>query len=74
MTESETFNLVDCPECSEFQVKIDRTPSYTHWGRIDSRTGIDQRAEVGILSRNVRFYGEMNAEECQYAFTRESLG
>ena len=41
------------------KVKIDRIPSFTHWGRIDSRTGIDQRAEVGLLSRNVRFYGEL---------------
>ena len=43
------------------KVKIDRIPSFTHWGRIDSRTGIDQRAEVGLLSRNVRFYGELGA-------------
>ena len=34
---------------------------------------IDQRAEVGLLSRNVRFYGEMSANSCQYAKTREQL-
>ena len=58
----------------EAQVKVDRSPSHTHWGRIDPRTGIDQRAEVGLLSRNVRVYGEMSSQTCQYAWTRESLG
>ena len=46
---------------------------FTHWGRIDSRTGLDQRAEVGLLSRNVRFYGELEETGCDYAFTREQL-
>ena len=56
------------------KVKIDRIPSFTHWGRIDTRTGVDQRAEVGLLSRNVRFYGELDhSKGCQYAFTREQL-
>ena len=71
--ESEVFTIVDCPECNSNQVKVDRTPSYTHWGRIDPRTGADQRAEVGLLSRNVRFYGEMSSDTCQYARTREQL-
>ena len=71
--ESEVFELVACPECNSNQVKVDRTPSYTHWGRIDPRTGADQRAEVGLLSRNVRFYGEMSSDTCQYARTREQL-
>ena len=46
---------------------------FTHWGKIDSRTGLDQRAEVGLLSRNVRFYGELEDTGCDYAFTREQL-
>ena len=66
--ESETFTIVECPECTSHQVKLDRPATFTHWGRIDSTTGIiDQRAEVGLLSRNVRFYGEMSADSCQYA-------
>ena len=60
-------------ECSENEVKVDRTPNNTHWGRIDPRTGADQRAEVGLLTRNVRFFGEMSSATCQYAKTRESL-
>ena len=35
-------------ECTEFQVKVDRPPTNTHWGRIDPRTGADQRAEAGV--------------------------
>ena len=44
---TEVFVLVECPECSANQVKLDRTSKFHHWGRIDSRTGIDQRAPVG---------------------------
>ena len=72
--ESETFTIVECPECTANQVKLDRPATFTHWGRIDTDSGIiDQRAEVGLLSRNVRFYGEMSSTTCQYALTRESL-
>ena len=71
--DSEVFTIVNCDECSDHQVKLDRVADTTHWGRISDRTGIDQRAEVGLLSRNVRFYGEMSSNSCQYAYTRESL-
>ena len=59
--ESEVFTIVDCQVCEPNQVKIDRAPNNTHWGRIDPRTGADQRAEVALLSRNVRFFGEMSS-------------
>ena len=40
---------------------MDRPATFTHWGRIDSDSGIiDQRAEVGLLSRKVRFLGSEN--------------
>ena len=71
--DSEVFTIVECAECSTNQVKLDRVADYTHWGRISPRTKIDQRAEVGLLSRNVRFFGEMSSDSCQYAYTRESL-
>ena len=71
--DSEVFTIIECDSCSANQLKLDRAAEYTHWGRISPRTGIDQRAEVGLLSRNVRFYGEMSADKCQYAYTRESL-
>ena len=64
---TEVFTVVDCHgECASNQVKLDRMASNTHFGRIDERTGIDQRAAVGLLSRNVRFQGEVGTE-CQYA-------
>ena len=54
------------------QVQLDRTPTNTHWGRVDIETEADQRAQVGLLSRNVRFYGEMNSDNsCKYVRTRE---
>ena len=59
--ESEVFTIVDCQACEPNQVMIDRAPNNTHWGRIDPRTGADQRAEVALLSRNVRFFGEMSS-------------
>ena len=33
------------------KLRLDRVPTYTHWGRIDSRTGIDQRAEGTVLKQ-----------------------
>ena len=71
--DSEVFTIIECDTCAENQVKLNRAADFTHWGRISPRTGIDQRAEVGLLSRNVRFYGEMSSSSCQYALTRESL-
>ena len=53
--ESEVFEVKDCPECRANQVKIDRTPTNTHWGRIDPVTGIDQRAEGYFPVRFVPF-------------------
>lgn len=70
--ESEVFTIVECQACSSNQIQVDRTPTNTHWGRIDTRSGADQRAEVGLLSRNIRFYGEMNQDNvCRYVRTRE---
>ena len=69
---TESFTIVDCPECSQNQVKLDRPALYTHWGKIDVRSGVDQRAPVGLLTRNVKIQGEVGTK-CQYALTRESL-
>ena len=54
---SEVFEIIECSSCLINQLKLDRPAEFNHWGRIDKRTGIDQRAEVGLLSRNIRFYG-----------------
>ena len=69
---SEVFEIRPCGDCDNNELMLDRPADFTHWGRVDQRTGIDQRAEVGLLSRNIRFYGEMQPT-CDYARTRESL-
>ena len=53
---SEVFEIADCGKsCGINQFKLDQPAKFDHWGRIDKRTGLDQRAEVGILSRNIRY-------------------
>ena len=69
---SETFVVLRCKSCNANQIQLDRIPTYLHWGRIDERTGLDQRAEVGLLSRNVRVTSELG-DECQYAYTRDAI-
>ena len=56
---SEEVVILECPECSNNQVKLNRQANYNHWGRLDSRSGIDQRAPVGLLTRNVKIQGEV---------------
>ncbi|MEE6503771.1 hypothetical protein FKM82_004941 [Ascaphus truei] len=57
MHQAEEFNLLQCPECKSNQVKIDGSPLYTHIGEVVD--GIDMRAEVGLLTRNILIKGEM---------------
>ena len=67
---SEVFTLVDCgKECGINQLKLDRPATYDHWGRIEERTGLDQRAEIGLLTRNIKFHGS-EADHCEYAESR----
>ncbi|KAM4676365.1 cell surface hyaluronidase CEMIP2-like isoform 1-T2 [Discoglossus pictus] len=61
MHQAEEFNLLQCPECKSNQVKIDGSPLYTHIGEVID--GIDMRAEVGLLTRNIVVKGEME-ESC----------
>ncbi|XP_058854905.1 cell surface hyaluronidase-like [Acipenser ruthenus] len=51
MYQAEEFGLLPCPECKTNQVKIDGTPHYLHMGEIVD--GVDMRAEVGLLNRNI---------------------
>uniref|UniRef100_A0A8C5M5N0 Hyaluronoglucosaminidase n=1 Tax=Leptobrachium leishanense TaxID=445787 RepID=A0A8C5M5N0_9ANUR len=57
MHQAEEFNLLHCPECKSNQVKIDGNPLYMHIGEVVD--GIDMRAEVGLLTRNIVIRGEM---------------
>ncbi|KAK7802812.1 hypothetical protein U0070_023602 [Myodes glareolus] len=76
MYQAEEFTLLPCPECSRFQVKVKETPQFLHVGEIID--GIDMRAEVGILTRNVVIQGEMEAScyaenQCQF-FDYDTFG
>ncbi|XP_019949359.2 cell surface hyaluronidase [Paralichthys olivaceus] len=57
MHQAEEFTLLPCPHCTRRQVRIQGRPQYNHVGEIID--GVDMRAEVALLSRNILIYGEM---------------
>ncbi|XP_061674010.1 cell surface hyaluronidase [Syngnathoides biaculeatus] len=57
MHQAEEFTLLPCPHCTTQQVRIQGKPLYNHVGEIID--GVDMRAEVALLSRNILIYGEM---------------
>ncbi|XP_054628845.1 cell surface hyaluronidase isoform X1 [Dunckerocampus dactyliophorus] len=57
MHQAEEFTLLPCPHCNSRQVRIQGKPLYHHVGEIVD--GVDMRAEVALLSRNILIYGEM---------------
>uniref|UniRef100_A0A663E590 hyaluronoglucosaminidase n=1 Tax=Aquila chrysaetos chrysaetos TaxID=223781 RepID=A0A663E590_AQUCH len=76
MHQAEEFNLLPCPECKNNQVKIDGSPLYLHIGEVID--GIDMRAEVGLLTRNILIQGEMEEScygqnQCQF-FSFDTFG
>ncbi|XP_069480268.1 inactive cell surface hyaluronidase CEMIP2-like isoform X2 [Ambystoma mexicanum] len=69
MHQAEEFTLLPCPECGSHQVKIQGSPLYVHMGEVVD--GVDMRAEVGLLTRNIRIQGEMEdscygPNQCQF--------
>ncbi|XP_018417775.1 PREDICTED: transmembrane protein 2 [Nanorana parkeri] len=76
MYQAEEFTLLPCPECNTFQVKVKETPLYFHMGEITD--GLDMRAEVGDLTRNIVIQGEMQKtcygnNQCQF-FNYDTFG
>ncbi|NXI48273.1 TMEM2 hyaluronidase, partial [Galbula dea] len=76
MHQAEEFNLLPCPECKSSQVKIDGSPLYLHIGEVID--GIDMRAEVALLTRNILIQGEMEdscygQNQCQF-FSFDTFG
>ncbi|XP_023659045.2 cell surface hyaluronidase [Paramormyrops kingsleyae] len=76
MYQAEEFTLLPCPQCNQNQVRIQGKPQFTHVGEI--LDGIDMRAEVGLLTRNILIQGETeNAcygnNWCQF-FTYDTFG
>nr|XP_033818434.1 cell surface hyaluronidase [Geotrypetes seraphini] len=57
MFQAEEFTLLPCPECSKYQIKVREKPQFLHMGEIVD--GVDMRAEVADLTRNILIQGEM---------------
>ncbi|XP_069555921.1 cell surface hyaluronidase [Brachyistius frenatus] len=57
MHQAEEFTLLPCPHCNSRQIRIQGKPQFNHVGEIID--GVDMRAEVALLSRNILIYGEM---------------
>ncbi|KAM4039272.1 cell migration-inducing and hyaluronan-binding protein isoform 1-T2 [Anomaloglossus baeobatrachus] len=61
MYQAEEFKVLPCRACTPNQVKVEGQAKYLHIG--EEMDGVDMRAEVGLLSRNVVIFGEME-ENC----------
>uniref|UniRef100_A0A669PCX9 hyaluronoglucosaminidase n=1 Tax=Phasianus colchicus TaxID=9054 RepID=A0A669PCX9_PHACC len=62
MYQAEEFQVLPCPSCRPTQVKV---AAYLHVGEVID--GVDMRAEVGLLSRNVVIMGEMEGQCYEYS-------
>ncbi|KAK3103038.1 hypothetical protein FSP39_015947 [Pinctada imbricata] len=51
----EEFTLLDCPQCSVNQIKLNEPIANTHFGEIYKN--VDMRAEVGLMSRHIIIQG-----------------
>lgn len=76
MYQAEEFTLLPCPNCNRKQVQIQGKPQFSHVGEI--LDGVDMRAEVALLSRNILIHGEMEnscygGNWCQY-FSYDTFG
>ncbi|KAI5609781.1 cell migration-inducing and hyaluronan-binding protein, partial [Silurus asotus] len=76
MYQAEEFTVLPCPTCTAHQVKVEGKPMFLHIGEIVD--GVDMRAEVGLLSRNILIRGEMEAscygsELCKF-FSFDTFG
>ncbi|XP_067377466.1 cell surface hyaluronidase isoform X1 [Channa argus] len=75
MHQAEEFTLLPCPHCTSRQVRIQGKPQYNHVGEIID--GVDMRAEVALLSRNILIYGEMEnscyGNMCQF-YNHDTFG
>ncbi|XP_017159463.1 cell migration-inducing and hyaluronan-binding protein isoform X5 [Poecilia reticulata] len=56
MHQAEEFTLLPCPTCMSNQVKVKGRAKFIHIG--EEVDGVDMRAEVGLLTRNILLRGE----------------
>ncbi|XP_072554374.1 cell migration-inducing and hyaluronan-binding protein-like isoform X1 [Paramormyrops kingsleyae] len=69
MHQAEEFLILPCRTCANSQVKVQGKPAFVHMGEVVD--GVDMRAEVGLLSRNILIRGEMEdgcygSEACKF--------
>ncbi|XP_035984707.1 cell migration-inducing and hyaluronan-binding protein isoform X1 [Fundulus heteroclitus] len=69
MHQAEEFTLLPCPTCMSNQVKVKGRAKFIHMG--EEVDGVDMRAEVGLLTRNILLRGETEAtcyghEACKF--------
>ncbi|KAN0029983.1 hypothetical protein ACTA71_008123 [Dictyostelium dimigraforme] len=57
MEQSETNFIDHCSTCKTNEIKLKNPIKYLHWGSITK--GVDERAEVALLSRNIKIQGEV---------------
>uniref|UniRef100_A0A8C4T0Z0 hyaluronoglucosaminidase n=1 Tax=Erpetoichthys calabaricus TaxID=27687 RepID=A0A8C4T0Z0_ERPCA len=57
MYQAEEFTLIPCSTCAANQIKVQGKAKYLHIG--EEVDGVDMRAEVGLLTRNIFVRGEM---------------
>ncbi|XP_021502953.1 cell migration-inducing and hyaluronan-binding protein isoform X2 [Meriones unguiculatus] len=57
MYQAEEFQVLPCKACTSTQVRVAGKPQYLHTG--EEIDGVDMRAEVGLLTRNIVVMGEM---------------
>ncbi|GAM19655.1 hypothetical protein SAMD00019534_028300 [Acytostelium subglobosum LB1] len=60
--QTEQNELLPCTQCAANQVRLRNPLVYMHWGTITK--GVDQRAEVGLLTRNILVQGSMEDTKC----------
>ncbi|XP_049667391.1 cell migration-inducing and hyaluronan-binding protein isoform X3 [Accipiter gentilis] len=65
MYQAEEFQVLPCRACRPTQVKVAGKATYLHIGEVVD--GVDMRAEVGLLSRNVVVMGEMEGRCYEYS-------
>ncbi|XP_036087754.1 cell migration-inducing and hyaluronan-binding protein isoform X1 [Rousettus aegyptiacus] len=66
MHQAEEFQVLPCKACASNQVRVAGKPMYLHVG--EEVDGVDMRAEVGLLSRNIVVMGEM--EDACYPYAK----
>ncbi|XP_067654447.1 inactive cell surface hyaluronidase CEMIP2-like [Haliotis asinina] len=60
--QAEEMTIKSCPSCAVNEICLTEPLKYTHYGEVT--LGVDERAEVGLLSRNILIEGVIPEEGC----------